>query len=106
MILTFVMVVIGLILFRADSLGQVGEYVTSICNYSILSMPQGGITKMIPSIMMILLMLVVEWLQRDKPYALDLSHFDLHFCRYLIYIMLLVLIFASMPRENIQFFYF
>lgn len=104
-LLTFILVVVGWIIFRAETIGQAWEIMKGICNPSILSMPQGGATKMIPAICMIILMLVVEWLQRDKQHGLEIS--KMHpAVRIAIVIAIVELILFVYPPTQSQFIYF
>ena len=105
MLLTFALVILGWIIFRAPSIGQAWEFVCGICHPSILHMPQGGATKMIPSIVMIILMHVVEWLQRGKQHGLEIN--QMHpVLRVVIVIVIVELILFVYPPTQSQFIYF
>jgi len=70
MLLTFFLVVIGWIIFRAETIGQAWVICKRVLSPSILSIPDmSGITGFTIAIC---IMLVVEWIQRDKPHPLDL----------------------------------
>ena len=72
MLLTFFLVVIGWIIFRAESIGQAWEYVCGIFNASLISVPWLKTrTYYIPLFSFIAIMLVVEWLQRDKQHVMS-----------------------------------
>lgn len=70
MLLTFVLVVVGWIIFRADSIGQAWEYVGGICNASLFSAPflYVGTKK---TLLLMALLLIVEWFTRKKEHALQ-----------------------------------
>jgi len=72
MFLTFFLVVIGWIIFRSGSIGQAWEYIMSIFDSSLLTMPflYVGTKK---ALFFALLMLLVEWFFRKKDFALQLS---------------------------------
>ena len=92
MVLTFVFVVIGLILFRADSVGKAWEYVCGICDGSLLSIPWlDSQIYYIPQFSFIIAMMVVEWLQRNKQHGLVLDGIKSKIVRYGIYALLIVL---------------
>ena len=61
-LLTFVLVVIGWIIFRAPSIGACGEYMLAICDSSILDMPYvENILQLVATILAIILMIIMEW---------------------------------------------
>ena len=71
MLLTFFFAVMGWIIFRAESIGQAWKYVCGMCNKSLFTMPEAkGNSALIMSIM---ILLVVEWIQRGKSHTLELS---------------------------------
>lgn len=106
MFLTFVLVMMGWIIFRAESIGQAWEYYCGILNVSLLSIPQNGSAKMFPILGMIVLMLVVEWIQRNKQHGLELH--NVHWCfRYIIYSALAIcIIFYYNQAETFIYFQF
>ncbi len=77
MVLTFVLVVIGLILFRADSVGQAWEYVCGMMQFGTIKatyrffMPDELLA--FPANVYILIMMIVEWCQRVKQHGLAVS---------------------------------
>ena len=72
MLLTFFLVTIGWIIFRAENIGQAWTYVSRICNSSLFTMPflYVGTKK---AALFALLMLVVEWLFKDKRFTWDFA---------------------------------
>ncbi len=72
MLLTFILVVIGWIIFRADSISMAWNYFTGIFDNSLFTMPffYVGTKK---AILFILIMVAIEWLSRRKEHALQLS---------------------------------
>ena len=92
MLLTFLLAVVGWIIFRAESIGQAWEYLCGICNTSLFTALEArGNTALILNI---LVLLVVEWIQRGKPHALELSTVRRGFVRWVIYFGILFLLFA------------
>ena len=94
MLLTFFLVTIGWIIFRAENIGQAWAYVCRICDASLFSMPflYVGAKK---TALFALLMLVVEWLQRDKQHALQMDgvrFFASPIVRYAVYLAIFVVI--------------
>lgn len=63
---TFLLIMIGLIIFRADTIHIAWEYIVRMFTAWDSSMPEYGKSAFIWT----LIMLIVEWIQRDKPHAL------------------------------------
>ena len=62
MLLTFVLVVLGWILFRSPSVSACGKYILGICDMSILTMPYvENMVQLVATLLAILLMIVLEW---------------------------------------------
>lgn len=70
MLLTFLLVVAGWIVFRAESIGQAWDYLNRMCSPSLfqLSMAYGKRAGLYAAVL-----LAVEWLQRDKQHALQID---------------------------------
>ncbi len=107
---TFLLVTIGLIIFRAESVGQAWEYVCGIqqfgtlrASYRFFTMPE-----MWPTNMFIIIMLVIEWLQRDKQHALQLPNsrfFGRKTIRWTMYVIIYLLILFNTGKSQ-TFLYF
>lgn len=105
MAVTFILVVIGWIIFRAENVGQAYEFITqmlttmfddSYIRYGKLYLIYG------------MLLLLVEWLQRDKQHALQLpatGPFRFAVVRYIIYIAIvyIIVIYAGEVQTFIYF---
>lgn len=89
---TFFLVVIGLIIFRAETMTQAVEYLSAmVTNKFFGSIPQNGITYLCYGIAL----LVVEWLQRDKQHALQFTNikpFNYRLVRWGVYYLILIII--------------
>ena len=70
--LTFMLVVIGWIIFRATSISEAWSIMKGICDMSLFSMPM-VIVGVKRTLLFIIVMLIVEWIDRDKEHALSLS---------------------------------
>ncbi|MDR0559820.1 MAG: MBOAT family protein, partial [Prevotellaceae bacterium] len=102
---TFLLVVFGWILFRAESIGQAVEYFSGIMDGSLFSV--SSIYKKQPllqNVIFIAIMLAVEWLQRNKQHGLEIENIN-QWVRRLFYIIIILLIILYMG-ENEQFIYF
>jgi D-alanyl-lipoteichoic acid acyltransferase DltB (MBOAT superfamily) len=104
MLLTFFLVVIGWIIFRAESIGQAWEYVCGMCNASIISMPMMYVgTK--KSLMLATVMLVLEWLTRRKEHALQYNRRFPSWAAW-IFSMLMILLMLEYTGNSQSFIYF
>ena len=91
-LLTFFLAVIGWIIFRAESIGQAWEFVCGMCHKSLFSIPEAKGNSAL--IMNIIVLLLVEWVQRGKSHALELSVINKGFVRWVVYFSILFLLFA------------
>ena len=91
MLLTFAFVVFGVVIFRAEGIGQAWEYFCKICDTSLFTIPWlNNRHYYVPVVLSILTCLVVEWIQRDKEHAFDLRGIKNHVLKYFIYIVMSV----------------
>ncbi len=104
MLLTFFLVLIGWIIFRADNIGQAYDYITRMFSASLFEV-SFQFSKRI--FLYIFLLLSVEWLQRDKQHALQSIEQTLRWraLRWGIYV-LLVLTILLFPGTQSDFIYF
>lgn len=105
MLSTFFLATIGWIIFRSESIGQAIGYFQHLFSASLLNI--GGVD-CFNVIFWCLVMMVVEWLQRNRQHALDMEGrgvFSLPIARYALYITLFVLI-VHLTGEVQTFIYF
>lgn len=69
MTFTFLLAVIGWVIFRAESIRQAWDYLAGMVTRFHFCMPEYGKKAMI----YILILLIVEWLQREKQFGLQLD---------------------------------
>ena len=102
MLLTFVLAVFGWIIFRAESILQIGEHIGGICNPTLFTMPNvAGISALL---MNIVILVMVEWLSRTRNHGLDIK--TMHpVLRCAIYFGLLFILFAF-SGQTVNFIYF
>ena len=107
MLLTFALAVVGWIIFRAENIGQVGEYLYIITSESIMELPY-LINRLyyIPTFLSVLLMLIFEWIYRNQLHGLHFKKNTYRWVRYTIYILVLLVIFVSANLGDTQFIYF
>ena len=104
-LITFCMVVLGWIIFRAETITQAWEILCGICSSSILSLPWVESAKTILPIPFILAHVILfEWFNREKQHGLaieslkPLARWSLY-----IYICLLIVAFGAQPETFIYF---
>lgn len=105
MLLTFLLALVGWIIFRAENISQAWDYLSRMYSPSLLdiSLPWGR-----KALLYIVLLVVVEWLQRDKQHALQITGKGiLHYTivRWTIYliIILFILLLAGGQTDFIYF---
>ncbi len=107
--LTFSLTVFAWIFFRAESVLQAINYIKGIFGYSLFEAPiLDQDLKLIPTIFFTLLLVVIEWINRDKKYALEsLSSGVMRYSvlRKAVYITLIFVIFVFSGGEQ-EFIYF
>ena len=107
MLLTFALVVIGWILFRAETIGSAAHYVAGLFSpeiwraaYEFFQFPTNKAS------WFVLLMLVVEWLQRGREHALDIGGIRREWLRWSIYLLLIAVMVLFKSYDESQFIYF
>jgi len=104
LLLTFTLAVLGWIIFRAESMCQAYGFITSIFTHPFL----GGLVDGKKWLFAGFLLLLVEWLQRDKQHALVFPQnifFRHRLARWLVYYILICIIinFAGSSQTFIYF---
>lgn len=105
MLLTFLLVVIGWIIFRAESIGQLVDYMRNMCQPDLFSAPEvHGLNGIVIAIAVLW---ITEWFQRDKNHALEFDRPIHPVIRYSIYsfLILMILVFGG-HAENFIYFQF
>ncbi|MDR1581677.1 MAG: MBOAT family protein, partial [Prevotellaceae bacterium] len=101
MLTTFVLVMIGWIIFRAENIYQAFDYISSICSSSLFSLPTNGRKALMFSVILI----IVEWFGRKKQYAIEKIPVKNIVLRWSIYFIILMLILIYSEKQN-AFIYF
>ena len=110
--LTFLLVVIGWVFFRADSIGQAFEYLGGMMDISLFSLPTTSRLLILKCLFFALCMFVVEWLQRNKQHGLDFFDTKSSILKYsiirwgLYYVILSIIALNYNIGEQQQFIYF
>lgn len=107
MLLTFGLVVIGWIIFRAPSIAEVGQFMAAICDKSLLSAPWlMNRAFYVPLFIGLIIMLVGDWFGREKGYGLAWISGKPAVVRIAVYYAIVVMIYFWQCQEMIQFIYF
>lgn len=101
---TFVLVAIGWVIFRADTIYDAWQYIMHM-----LAWHNSGIqvmnSKCVIAILIILASMVIEWLQREKNHTLAIEFIHKKWMRYAIYYILFIMIILLAGSEQ-PFIYF
>ena len=103
MLITFILVVFAWIFFRAETLNQAFEYVSGLVSRSVFYTPE---IFPLETMILILIMLIAEWLQRDKQHALQFEPVAMpKWSRWVIYyaVVFCIIWFTGEQQEFIYF---
>ena len=109
-LITFILVVIGWIFFRAEDMTQAIDYIARLCDSSIVSMPNFrdlglSLIKLTYTLFFIVLLQLIDWIQRKQDFGLEISNVKYRPIRWSIYIIFL-LIFSVFAGGQEAFIYF
>ena len=102
MAVTFGLTVVAWVFFRAESIGHALLYLKGMFSPSIFALPENRPMYLVG---LILLFVLVEWLQRDKQFALDLSQWQSSKLRWGVYYILIAFVFVFSGHDQ-EFIYF
>lgn len=107
MSLTFFLVVIGCIFFRAETIGDAFQYIGNVFSVTAWSIPYIiSPTYMLPMPFLLLVLLFVEWMGRKANHPFQ-CQFSKKWVKWLVYIMIVILIFSfGAPSESFIYFQF
>ena len=106
---TFVLVMITFILFKSANLENAYNYCLRIVSFSIFSIPYvpGGMVPGLVILFFIILMIIVEWMQRDKDHALQITKTENNNISHLAFYYFLIFAIFLMHSSGVnQFIYF
>jgi D-alanyl-lipoteichoic acid acyltransferase DltB (MBOAT superfamily) len=95
---TFALSTLAWIIFRAPGIGFAGDYISRIFSSSLFSLdigyyPVGGKSNVLTVALLILVFLIVEWIGREKQYAIANLGIKYKGLRYLLYYAIIVAIY-------------
>ena len=107
MILTFSLTTIAWIFFRAEDMHHAISYLFNIIHPSILTFPELIAPKleMIYTLLCILILLLFEWINRDKIHALDVANYNKP-NRWILYFIIIIMIITFGAFNHNSFIYF
>ena len=106
--ITFSLTVLAWIFFRSENIGHALHYLSTIFSKSLLSFPhfsQMGLA--FKTIILIVIFIIIEWLGRDKQYAIEnIITVKNNYFRYILYIGIIITIMLMGNFNENQFIYF
>lgn len=101
--LTFCFTTLAWIFFRADNVYQAISYIDKMFSATLFSSP--GRSRMITMIPLILILIIVEWIQRKKQHGLEIDRIRFTAMRWAIYytVILAILNFSTSQQQFIYF---
>ena len=108
MLLTFFWAVIGWIVFRSATITDSAQYIKGICDASLFCVPWiKTINFFALLVFSVLLMLGIEWLQRDNEHGLSLNgKLKQPLVRWCVYLLITLMVFVLQSNKAVQFIYF
>jgi len=108
MLLTFFLAVIGWIVFRSATITDSAQYIKGICDASLFCVPWiKTINSFALLVFSVLLMLGIEWLQRDNEHGLSLNgKLKQPLVRWCVYLLITLMVFVMQSNKAVQFIYF
>ena len=107
-LMTFLIVVIGWVIFRAESIGQAWDYLCGMWQWDTLRAGYRLFVQrnLVSRTAMVLIMVLFEWLNRKNGHGLDLQAVRSPLIRYGIYIFVILFLMVSVESTPSQFIYF
>ena len=91
MLLTFVLVVFGMLIFRCTTVGQFAHELGTL-RHGLFTLPDIGA---VANWLFVLVMLFVEWLHRDRDHGLEITRMRSKVLRWSLYLFLLLVIYIN-----------
>jgi D-alanyl-lipoteichoic acid acyltransferase DltB (MBOAT superfamily) len=101
-VLTFMVLCLTMIVFRAETLGQAIDYYKRLFSASLFTFPQNTSQT---TYLFVLLMLIIEWVQRRKEHGLQIETVKYGVVRYSMYYGIVALLLFFGVFENREFIY-
>ena len=107
-LLTFFLATIGWIIFRSATISDSIHYIVGICDASLFSVPwMQTVNSFVLLVGSILMMLGIEWLQRNNEHGLSLNKtLARPLVRWGLYLLITLMVFVLQSNKAVQFIYF
>jgi D-alanyl-lipoteichoic acid acyltransferase DltB (MBOAT superfamily) len=107
-LLTFFLAVIGWIIFRSATISDSVHYIVGLCDASLFSVPwMQTVNSFVLLVGSILMMIVIEWLQRNNEHGLSLNKkLARPLVRWGLYLLVTLMVFVLQSNKAVQFIYF
>ena len=107
MTLTFSLTTIAWIFFRAEDLNHAISYISNIIDPSTFTFPEFITPKieMLYTLLCVIILLIVEWMNRDKEHGLDIANYN-RYNRWVLYFIITILIITFGAFNHTSFIYF
>ena len=107
-LLTFFLAVIGWIIFRSATISDSVHYIVGLCDASLFSVPwMKTVNSFVLLVGSILMMIVIEWLQRNNEHGLSLNKtLARPLVRWGLYLLITLMVFVLQSNKAVQFIYF
>ena len=107
-LLTFFLAVIGWIIFRSATISDSVHYIVGLCDASLFSVPwMKTVNSFVLLVGSILMMIVIEWLQRNNEHGLSLDKtLARPLVRWGLYLLVTLMVFVLQSNKAVQFIYF
>ena len=107
MLLTFSLTTIAWIFFRAEDLNHAISYISNIIDPSTLTFPELITPKieMLYTLLCVIILLIVEWMNREKAHGLDIANSN-RSNRWILYFIITILIITFGAFNHNSFIYF
>ncbi len=95
MSITFGLTVLAWIFFRSENIAHAFQYIGDICSYSLFSWPEIEIDfEYTYTLVFLMFFIIVEWVQREKQFALELNETSVLSCSVMRKLVYLFIVFA------------
>lgn len=101
--ITFFLVGIAWVFFRAENIGGAFEYIGKLFSLSLFQIPSLFDLFAMPYVV---LLFCIEWVQREKPHVLMLDNIHSRIIRWFIYLLIIFFIILAAPANKYEFIYF
>ena len=104
---TFLLTVLAWVFFRAESVTNAFAYLSGVIRYSLFSIPDVSAKEQVLELLLLITFLIIlEFIQREERFALDLSKLKNRYLRQVIYFTIVFLILAFQVGKKQEFIYF